>query len=280
MVSEEHSKFGQETTFNINKISQYPMNKNNTSKDNLNPNKQSKNETIGTHFKKEIEKQKYLTPIKSKNIIHSIKSEDKLQLNPIDNPVSEKLSEKINTSKNKSIKLIDDNGKHTKIPIENLMLNRSVSIHLKKKIFQFHAQNRPFPPLAPDYPIKILKFVESKLQTQKKQQFIEEQEVLLECGLCYRGNLRFGKMDGFGKLYLQNVLHVNQDENEDEEKFLIYEGELSQNKIDGKGCIWFSGGERFEGSFINGLAHGHGKFFISSNKVLIEGTWIEGQLYK
>lgn len=137
----------------------------------------------------------------------------------------------------------------------------------------------PFPPLPPDFPIRFLSQATSEVLTRKKEKFIESVTIELECGFIYEGNLGYGKMNGFGKLFIKKKLKLREKSNK-EKKLLLYEGQFEKNKVKGKGTLWFAGKEKFVGNFKDGLAHGYGEYFIRPDRIFVKGFWMEGILIK
>jgi hypothetical protein len=132
-------------------------------------------------------------------------------------------------------------------------------------------------PSEPSYQINLLQNVCSNKKIQKKEIFVENIFFKISCGLYYEGMLKFGKMHGQGKLYLEDV--ISSSSNSDlKDKHTLYQGGFFDNKIEGVGKLFFKGGSYFEGSFKNGLAHGNGKLFIKDGDQ-IEGVWLEGNYF-
>ena len=135
----------------------------------------------------------------------------------------------------------------------------------------------PIEPIGPDYEISFLSTIKNKKAIQKKKGFVENTIFkLTEKGLYYDGSLSFGKLSGNGMLLLNMICTSDMNSPEVKEN-LLYHGHFKQNKVEGKGTIFFQNNAKFEGSFTNGIAHGNGKL-IKSDGEIISGIWLEGKL--
>ena len=90
----------------------------------------------------------------------------------------------------------------------------------------------------------------------------------------YEGNLRFGRLEGNGKLML-NMIDEETAKQTEIINNTLYKGEFKNNKVNGKGILYYSDGYRFEGNFSDGVSNGYGKLF-KNNNVIKEGVWING----
>lgn len=73
----------------------------------------------------------------------------------------------------------------------------------------------------------------------------------------YKGNLKNGLPDGWGKLSLRSGL--------------IYMGEWKEGRIEGKGSIEYATGERYQGNFVEGEPDGSGTY-AAANGQLVAGN--------
>ena len=136
----------------------------------------------------------------------------------------------------------------------------------------------------------------------------------LEKDIIYKGGLKKGLPHGKGILYPDTIKNrMNRLEGKFCEgelidvrvfnnNYLIYEGDIRDNKATGQGML-FEQGELvykglfldnnllegtiynkeikiYEGEFSNNIPDGNGKIFNNKNMILIEGTFFEGQLMK
>ena len=135
--------------------------------------------------------------------------------------------------------------------------------------------NLPDQPFAPNFEISILKNVENRKAIHKKTASIENMIFRLSNeGLYYDGGLSFGKLTGKGMLLL-NMVDTSDENSPEVKKNLLYKGNFENNKVQGKGELFFKNGAKFEGTFQNGVAHGAGKLQRSNGEIL-SGIWIEG----
>lgn len=181
---------------------------------------------------------------------------------------------RISENGSESIKMIKQEGRNNRKQTNGINGNTIPNPYLSL-LNEYHHEKLPFPPLSPDYTINQLMHVKSDILTLKKVKFVENKQLNLKCGLYYRGSLKYGKMDGKGKLYLMNVDLTDGTEKE-ENKYLLYEGDFKDNKVNGHGTLYFAGKEKFIGEFKNGVAHGIGKYYIRPDRILNEGIWVEG----
>ena len=136
-------------------------------------------------------------------------------------------------------------------------------------------ESLPDQPFAPNFQISLLKNVENKKAIHKKSASIENLIFKLsEEGLYYDGGLSFGKLTGNGMLLLTMVDTSNPNSLEVKNN-LLYKGNFANNRVQGKGVLFFKNGAKFEGTFQNGVAHGAGKLYRSDGEIL-SGIWIEG----
>lgn len=147
-----------------------------------------------------------------------------------------------------------------------------------KACFQFDTRELPKVPVGPNYKIDFLKNVNSGKLIQKKMSNVRNAFFRLSCGLFYEGGLSFGKLSGEGCLILKSI-DVSSKETEEVKKSLLYQGGFSNDEVNGKGTLWFNDGSKFSGNFVSGQAHGNGKLVDKNAKIMIEGVWLNGQLY-
>jgi hypothetical protein len=287
MVNEEPSQIPQDMTIYNQKFFQQ------ASQINMNTQNQSKmrvdNEfgRMNGTFKKRLNENDHYTKlhtINSENLIYSPKLDSNRFSSNVFTFEQDKTpygsNVKINTSGHSKQSQNTYNGNSLKI-IDGAFSNSkfySRKSTVKNMPFQFDAEKLPFPPVPPDFPILILKFVKSEILTNKKEPYLPEKEFLLESGAYYRGELRYGKMHGKGRIYLQNV-DLTDGTMAQEKPYLMFDGEFQNNEIQGQGVLYFSGGEKFVGSFQNGLAHGIGKYYMSNGRIVCQGSWVEGKYY-
>lgn len=89
--------------------------------------------------------------------------------------------------------------------------------------------------------------------------------------LMYKGQLVNGKMNGKGKLY-------------SEDGTLWYDAEFVDNEVTGLGTIYFGrsaapnmpGEDIMTGSFLNGLPHGHSKYYYGDGSLAYDGQFDNG----
>ena len=155
--------------------------------------------------------------------------------------------------------------------------NKMKTLEFKTPKIEFN--KFPFPPIGPDYSIRILNYVHSDILVQPKKYQLDHEILSLSCGLHYKGSFRFGKMNGKGKLILSKFLEVHESLN-DNSKDILYEGDFENGYVSGKGTLRFMGGEYFEGSFKEGIAHGFGKYFDRNGVMIVQGSWIHGKYIK
>lgn len=285
MVNEEPSQIPQDMTVYQRKFFQQPSQINGVSMDAFPLTVDKEFGPLRGSSKKLIngnEKYKKLMTIQSENMIHSVKNDKTGKSEQMFFDTKTHLTDSNKASESEeSLKIIktphENKHKHFNglSPAHKI---KSFASKTKSMTFQFHPEKLPFPPLPSDFPIMILKFIKSKIIEEKKKEFVESFDVLLDSGAYYKGPLKFGKMHGKGKVFLQNVDLTDRSE-EQEKPYLMYQGEFENNRVSGQGTLFFSGGERFEGTFRDGLAHGIGKYFIGDGRLLIQGSWVEGKYY-
>ncbi len=56
----------------------------------------------------------------------------------------------------------------------------------------------------------------------------------------------------------------------------LYEGEIKDNQIIGKGSYTFPSGAKYTGEILYGLRHGHG-LYTSADGIMYEGDWYKGR---
>ena len=138
-------------------------------------------------------------------------------------------------------------------------------------------------PEGPRYKIAFLENVPSAKKIHKNEPFVDEVFFRLPCGLFYEGPLRYGKMHGAGALYVASfVADSGQPEFGSGAKsdHVFYRGEFKHGRVDGQGTLRFSNGDRFEGTFSAGVAHGHGKLVAGAGTGSeLKGIWLEGMLH-
>ena len=137
----------------------------------------------------------------------------------------------------------------------------------------------PSPPFSPNFIIDILKTVSTSKEIRKKESFVEESFFKLENGLFYQGNLKYGKLDGEGKLSLKSI-DMSETNMTQRAKYLLYEGKFENNYAHGTGILYFVNGTKFRGSFKRGMSHGSGVLIDKYGKPIISGIWIEGSFLK
>ena len=137
-------------------------------------------------------------------------------------------------------------------------------------------------PRLPDYPllkIDFLKNVTSKKLVHETIPFVYKDKVELTNGLFYEGNFRYGKMCGEGIISLIPVSLTN-DDFKTIQNNVVYIGQMKNNKINGKGTIFFENRFAFQGKFVDGIACGYGKILDKKNKkIVLDGVWINGEYH-
>ncbi|KAJ8414788.1 hypothetical protein AAFF_G00023110 [Aldrovandia affinis] len=99
-------------------------------------------------------------------------------------------------------------------------------------------------------------------------------EVYKKTGAIYDGDWKDGKRNGFGTFStLQRA---------SKEHVKVYSGGWKNDKKDGYGTYLYSesvyyeaGGNRYEGTWKDGMKHGPGKFFFPDKGQLYEGVWAQ-----
>ena len=170
----------------------------------------------------------------------------------------------------------DDSKTHSSIRIKDRPVNLHIEPHINSEFVKKRFLRLPICPLPQDYMVDILRFVSSDKQIRKKQSLIEDIFVKINYDLYYNGDIRFGKLSGRGIVLLRPVDHTKRNSPEFK-KNLLFEGEFSGNKVNGKGVLYFQNSVRFEGNFSNGLAHGNGTLFGSGGQTLVSGIWLDGK---
>lgn len=82
---------------------------------------------------------------------------------------------------------------------------------------------------------------------------------------CYEGGLLFDRQDGYG-------IETTADGAK-------YEGYFKKGKKGPSGTWHLTNGNMYQGEFLNGVMHGHGKLTNSINKTSYEGDWKSGKMH-
>lgn len=135
----------------------------------------------------------------------------------------------------------------------------------------------PFPPTGPSFAIRDLRLIFQKRPLGSEKPAEAHPVFALQCGLLYQGGLRFGKMEGLGRLLLQQRRREPGPSADVEDKLVLYLGEFRNGFVEGKGLVQFCNGSFFEGRFKEGVAHGVGKFLAKDGREIASGTWIDGK---
>ena len=160
----------------------------------------------------------------------------------------------------------DSNGLEESLPMN------SASIYKNQKQWT----QLPSIPERPNYEISFLNGISNKKEIHKKQGRVDNIIFKLsDKGLYYEGGLSFGKLTGNGLLLLSMVDTSDLTAPEVKEN-LLYQGQFNQNMVEGRGVIFFKNNGKFEGSFVNGVAHGAGKLVTPDGEV-IAGIWLQGK---
>ncbi len=82
-----------------------------------------------------------------------------------------------------------------------------------------------------------------------------------DAGIIYQGEVKNGIIEGKGKLKTANGD--------------VYAGEFKNNWADGQGTMVYAEGSKYVGQFKEGFMHGYGKMTLS-NGTTLEGQWVKG----
>lgn len=85
-------------------------------------------------------------------------------------------------------------------------------------------------------------------------------------GIIIEGIFNDGKLDSSGSF---KIRYANGD---------IYEGQIENHKMAGKGKFYHINGDIYEGDWVNDKRDGKGKFYVKSDDIMIEGEFTNNEI--
>lgn len=122
--------------------------------------------------------------------------------------------------------------------------------------------------------MKIIKTIEFKYEGDLKDGKMDGFGMISDSlGQCiYEGEFSQGRINGLGKLQNPNL------SNFPDNQWLSYEGEFANDSKQGVGLEVYRNGDRYQGQFANDQRNGFG-VMTKSNRIF-KGIWLDGELAK